>query len=382
VPKQLQSRQVIVLLAPTTPERRGSLDQPLAQAYDLSQVGAFPLLSLGVQCLVFQIPEGRAVDEVMARLAADPRVALVQPNQVFQGLHAAHNDPYATLQYGARAIRADLAHRWATGQGVKVAVVDTGVDTKHPDLHGRIIRTINFVEGGERTFARDSHGTAVAGVIAATADNKVGIFGIAPQADIVAVKACWQPAPGTHAAMCSSWTLAKAIDFTILVGAQLLNLSLTGPPDPLLARLLAKAVAGGITVVAAALEEGEQAPGFPASLEAVIAVVASDPQGRVRGAAGMKRTPLLAAPGIEILTTAPRQAYDFLSGSSLAAAHVSGIAALLLEVEPRLSPAQVDALLRASTQPIEMASGTPQAAIGLVDACTAVERLLGQPACP
>lgn len=188
VPKQLQSRQVIVILAATTPERRGSLDQPIAQAYDLSQVGAFPLLSLGVQCLVFQIPEGRAVDEVMARLAADPRVALVQPNQVFQGLHAAHNDPYATLQYGARAIRADLAHRWATGHGVKVAVVDTGVDTKHPDLHGRIIRTINFVEGGERTFARDSHGTAVAGVIAATADYEVGIFGIAPQADIVVAR--------------------------------------------------------------------------------------------------------------------------------------------------------------------------------------------------
>lgn len=134
---------------------------------------------------------------------------------------------------------ADLAHRWATGQGVKVAVVGTGVDTKHPDLHGRIIRTINFVEGGERTFARDSHGIAVAGVIAATADNEVGIFGIAPQADIVVVKACWQPAPGTQEAVCSSWTLAKAIDFTILVRAQILNLSLAGPPDPLLARFLA-----------------------------------------------------------------------------------------------------------------------------------------------
>jgi hypothetical protein len=102
VPKQLQSRQVIVILVPTTPERWSSLDQPIAQAYDLSQVGVFPLLSLGVQCRVFQIPEGRAVDEVMARLAADPRVALVQPKQVFQALHAAHNDPYAALQYGAR----------------------------------------------------------------------------------------------------------------------------------------------------------------------------------------------------------------------------------------------------------------------------------------
>jgi subtilisin family serine protease len=95
----------------------------------------------------------------------------------------------------------------------------------------------------------------------------------------------------------------------------------------------------------------------------------------------MTPRPLLAAPGIDILTTMPRQAYDFMSGSSLAAAHVSGIAALLLEVEPRLRPLQLHDLLRATAQPSQGASHTGPATVGLVNACTALERLLGRPAC-
>src|SRR5438132_5856961 len=189
VPKQLQTRQVIVTLAPDTPERWASLTQALASEYSLSQVGAFPLASLGIQCVVFQVPAERAVADLVARLAADPRVEAVQLNQVFQGLGSIHNDPYATLQYGAQTIRADLAHRRATGKGVKVAVVDTGVETNHPDLRGRVVATANFVEGGEQTFDQDSHGTAVAGVIAARADNGIGIFGIAPEAELIALKA-------------------------------------------------------------------------------------------------------------------------------------------------------------------------------------------------
>jgi subtilisin family serine protease len=378
----LQSRQVIVTLPPAAPERWAGLTHSIAQAYNLPLVGAFPLTSLGIQCLVFQIPAEQAIEDVIARLAADPQVESVQPNQVFQGLSMVYNDPYAALQYGARSIRVDMAHRWATGRGVTVAVVDTGVETGHPDLHGRIVKTANFVDGGEQTFAQDSHGTAVVGVIAARANNDQGIFGIAPEADIVAVKACWQRAPGTREAVCSSWTLAKAIDFTILTGVQVLNMSLTGPRDALLERLIRKAIDNGISVVTAALAEGELTPGFPASLETVIAVLASDPNGWVRHAAPMKVRPLLAAPGIDILTTVPRQAYDFMSGSSLAAAHVSGLVALLLEREPRLAPTQVHEILRITAQPGKIAGHLSSSTVGLVDACTALEKLLGQPACP
>ena len=86
MPKQLQTRQVIVTLAPATPEHWASLTRALAHEYNLSQVGAFPLSSLGIQCIVFQVPAERAVEGIVVQLAADQRVEAVQLNQVFQGL--------------------------------------------------------------------------------------------------------------------------------------------------------------------------------------------------------------------------------------------------------------------------------------------------------
>jgi subtilisin family serine protease len=374
LPRQLQARQVIVTLAPAAPEVWATLAKELSGEYGLDQVGAFPLTSLGVQCVVFQLSENRPLDDVLAELTADPRVESVQQNQFFQGLGALAGDPYGSLQYGARAVHADRAHAWETGRGVRIAIVDTGIDTNHPDLVDRVVKTVNFVEGGEKTFTTDQHGTAVAGVIGARADNGIGIYGIAPDADLLAVKACWHRGSGGLEAWCSSWTLAKAIDFAIVERVRVLNLSLSGPADPLLGRLIAKAVEEqSITVVAAVMEGGDPALSFPSSLSTVIAVVASDAQGNVRARVG-KHPAALAAPGIEVLTTVPHGAYNFLSGSSFAAAHVSGIVALLLEANPRLSPQQVKEVLVDSGRPVK--TNDPEAAsIRHVDACEALRRV-------
>ena len=377
LPRQLQARQVIVTLAPATPEVWAALAKELSGDYGLDQIGAFPLSSLGVQCVVFQVGENRPLDEVLAQLAADPRVESVQPNQVFQSLRALAGDPYASFQYGPRVVRADRAHAWVTGRGVRIAVIDTGVDTNHPDLTGRIVQTINFVEGGEKTFTADHHGTAVAGIIAARADDGVGIYGIAPDADVLAVKACWHRGPGIPEAWCSSWTLAKAIDFAIIERARVLNLSLSGPPDPLLSRLITKSVEEqGITVVAAVMEGRDPTLSFPSSLSTVIPVVASDSQGGVN-ARPAKHQALLAAPGVEVLTTVPQRAYNFLSGSSFAAAHVSGIVALLLEGNPQLLPSHVKEILFSTARPT-----SSKAATHIVDACAALQRLVPLASCP
>ena len=374
-PRQLQDRQLIVTLAPATPEVWATLAKELSGEYGLDQVGAFPLTSLGVQCVVFQVSENRPVDAVLAQLTVDPRVESVQQNQFFQGLGALAGDPYASLQYGPRAVHADRAHAWVTGRGVRVAVVDTGVDTNHPDLADRVVKTINFVEGGEKTFTSDYHGTAVAGVIGARADNGMGIYGIAPDADLLAVKACWHRRPGTSEAWCSSWTLAKAIDFAIVEHVRVLNLSLSGPPDPLLRRLIVKAISEqNITVVAAVMERGDPALSFPSSLSTVIAVVASDAQGSVRAQVSKEPAPL-AAPGIEVLTTVPNGAYDFLSGSSFATAHVSGIVALLLEGNPQLSPREVKDLLVDSGHPVN-GNDPETVSFRQVDACDALRRVV------
>lgn len=380
VPKQLQSRQVIVTLHDSTPEAWSTATQLLVARHGLRVVGNFPLSSIRVQCVVFQVPAEESLPAVIERLRADPLVESVQPNQVFQGLEAPGAGSYATLSYGARAIRADVAHRVSTGKGVRVALVDTGVDRDHPDLRGRVERIADFVEQGKSSFAGMRHGTAMAGVIAARDGDGLGISGIAPEAKLVSIKACWHPGEGGKA-LCSSWTLAKAIDLSINIAAQVLNLSLSGAPDPLLARLIARAHQRGMTIVAASAENGD-GPGFPASLKTVIAVLASDANGEVQLSAGKEQTLAIAAPGVDILTTTPQQGYDFLSGSSLAAAHVTGVVALLLEKKPRLSPSDLAKLLMTTAQHAPDNAQPSAHPIGIVDACAALGKLAGKPACP
>ncbi len=377
VPLQLEDRQIIVAVPLVTPGLRSEVQRRLARQYDLEAVGAFPLTSIDVHCMVFEVPPGRPMDRVVAELASHPGVELVQRNQRFEGLGEAA-DPYASFQHGAEAMHAPEAHRWVTGRGVRVAVVDTGVDTRHPDLAGRIVTARNFVQGGERSFREDVHGTAVAGVIAARARNGEGIYGIAPDSELVVAKACWPLAGSGDRALCSSWTLARAIDFALGAEIRVLNLSLAGPEDRLLRRLLAAGDEAGV-VVAAAAGRDARGPAFPASLGTVIAVAAYDVAGEQPEAPWGAGSGALAAPGHEILTTSPGAAYRFVSGSSLSTAHVSGGVALLLEQEPGLSPADVRELLGATARPEPGAEG---GGLRRVDVCAALHSLRPEASCP
>ncbi len=379
LPKQLQARQIIVTLAEGFLEHWAEVSKALSNEYGLRENGNFPLSSIRVQCVVYQIPEDRSLDDVVEQLRRDGRVDSVQPNVVFAGTLGSYSDPYAALEYGALAIRADRAHRVSTGKGVRIAVIDTGVDKEHPDLRGRIAKLANFVEGGEKSFAQDSHGTGIAGIIGARANDGVGIFGVAPEAELLAAKACWYPNTKSSSALCSSWTLAKALDFAITADSHIINMSLSGPADALLERLLQNAGKRGVIVVAAAAQDAE-APGFPASLNSVTPVIASNAKTEVRVPTWANGRLLLAAPGIEILTTAPRESYDFLSGSSLAAAHVTGVIALLLEQRPRLTQSDIWSLLTTTARPVAGPAGDVSA-IGLVDACAALSQLLGKVYC-
>ena len=379
-------RQVMITYPPGPPSLWARTTADLAQNYGLRTIYSWTMASLGEQCVVFEVPRDRSPQELVRRLASDPRVGSAQTVETFQVQGQAQgsqtqgsqaqgsNDPYAHLQHGSQAIRIDQAHRMATGKGVKIAMVDTGVDFDHPDLRGRVVKAQSFVDQGERTFTTDIHGTAVAGLIAASANNDVGIVGVAPGAEVYALKACWQQPPGSREAVCNSYTLVKAVDFAITQGVQVLNFSLAGPRDPLLGRLIGHALSRGIVVVAA--DGGAPSRDFPASYQGVIGILGSDDlRGGLTVPAGGKPLSTLAAPSVDILTTVPHGSYDFFSGSSLAAAQVSGIAALLLEKSPKLTPAQLAAIIHKTARTLSPST------IAQVDACAAVASLAGGGGC-
>lgn len=237
------------------------------------------------------------------------------------------------LQTAYNALNIGEWHKRATGQGIRIALIDTGVDLEHPDLKGQIDYSENLApEPGDHNLA-DMHGTAVAGVLSARPDNGIGIAGIAPAADVLALRACWPEQPNALAARCNSFTLALALNQAIRMNARIINLSLSGPEDPLLKMLIEKALAKNIIVIAA-VPGNPLAGGFPANIPGVIAVNQLDPD---RNADGNQ----IAAPGRDILTTLPHESYDFMTGSSFATSHVAGLAALLLQLHPDWRAAEI-----------------------------------------
>jgi hypothetical protein len=304
----------------------------LAKAHGLTEVSSWSIASLGWRCMLYRLQSEDAA-MVMAAVARDPRVRLVQPLQSFETYgRADYNDPYVGLQSGFQRIHAASAHRYTEGRGVTVAVIDTGVDAAHPDLAGTLAAQRDFVPTPAATGG-EKHGTEVAGVIAARARNGLGIVGVAPKAEVLALRACWPPKDGTSPSRCNSFTLALALGAAIDAHADVINLSLGGPADPLLSLLVEQALRRGAIVVGAVPPDGRMT-GFPIGVKGVWAVSESE-------ADLPSATEALRAPGKDVLTLEPGGHYGFASGSSLAAAHVSGAAALLRSLLPNASPAQL-----------------------------------------
>lgn len=288
----------------------------IARQHGLRLVTDWPMPILGISCFVMAVPEGRAPDAIAAEVSRDPAVSWAQPVNVYhvQGAPPAA-DPLQPAQPANRLWRLDDLHRASTGKGMTVAVIDSRIDVAHPDLAGQFRVARDFVEDG--SVRPEDHGTEVAGIIAAKAGNGIGIAGIAPGARLLALRACREA--GTSAT-CDSLSLAKALQFAIEQRADIINLSLSGPPDILLSRLLAIGLDRGATVVAA-YDRDRPDGGFPASQPGVLKV--SD-----RPVAGALPT-VYAAPGQDVPTTAPGGRWTLVDGSSFSAAHVSGLMALV-----------------------------------------------------
>ncbi len=312
----------------------------LAADYGLEKLSEWPMTAVGVHCVVYRVADNVSVTEAIERLSKDDRVEVVQNMHVFKTRATMGNDPYYKLQTNLQQMQINEVHGRTTGKDIVIGLIDTGVDLEHPDLTGQISRNQNFAEDISASFSTDIHGTAVAGVMVAKKDNAKGIIGVAPNAKLIALKACWPDKTSDIEAVCNSFTLAFAVNTAIKAGVNILNMSLTGPEDPILALLLKKAIAKGIIVVAADTGSGNSSENFPASLKGVISVRSINKS--------ITLAHSVSAPGDKVLTTLPHGTYDFISGSSIAAAEISGVIALLLELKPDLTGEQAQAILEKS----------------------------------
>lgn len=351
---------------PTSHARQ--LMQALESDYGLREITAWPIAPLHIHCAVLELSATANRESVLAALSHDRRIRLAQPLQTFATQTELYDDPYVGLQRGFQQMDVADAHAWSRGEGVKIAIIDTGADIQHPDLRGAVMQSGNFVDDDADQFRRDRHGTEIAGVIAAVANNREGIVGIAPGSRLLIFKACWQVRAGADAARCNSFTLAKALTAALDAHVQIVNLSLSGPQDGLLRDLIAEGQRRGILFVGAApanVALGEQFLQQDGVIE-----VASE------GTAGSPGAPLYA-PGRDILTLLPDGHYDFATGNSLATAHVTGAIALLLAKNPQMTSASVYQVLR------ETASHAPKDLGGTdsVDACAAVVAVVGHGLC-
>lgn len=328
---------------------RERLARTIAHDHGLRFVDGWPMPMIGVDCFIMAVPDGRSTAAAAEELSHDAKVSWAEPVQLFQaqGGDASHNDPLYPAQPAARSWDLADLHRLATGRGIKVAVIDSGIEANHPDLAGQVIVNRNFVVG--QSEVAEDHGTGVAGIIAAKSDNGIGIAGVAPGAKLLGLRACWQKGPTSESTVCDALSLAKALYFAVEQKADVINLSLSGPDDRLLRTLIDAALARG-SVVVGAYDSARPGGGFPASVHGVIAV--SDH--RFAG----PQTQVYIAPGRDVPTTEPGGRWFLVNGSSFSAAHVSGLAALVRQ--RRRSPG------------LTLVSDSPLG--GTIDACATLQR--------
>ena len=350
-------------------EKRLSLETELS--FELPSIGA----TVRVLRLAGRGPSAAGPAEAVGALQRDPAVRLAQPNFRYRVEAEPAADPYRKQQWALDRLGVEKIHERATGRGVTVAILDSFVNAKHDDFSRAVTESADFFRKSFGTV-KETHGTAMAGIVAARSRNGVAIAGIAPEATLISARVCGAM-PGEPIEVCSSEALARGLDLAIARKARVVNMSLAGPYDPLVARLAYRAIDAGMLLVAATGNDGLVGTvKYPAALDPVLAVTAIDREDRLYAKANQGARVDVAAPGVGIFTLAPLDV-EQTTGTSPAAAHVSGAAALLIQLRPELSPAAVRRLLQETARDLGSPGRDDQFGNGAIDLCRAVAKLTG-----
>ena len=250
---------------------------------------------------------------------------------IYRTFDVVPNDPELNEQYSLEMIQAFEAWSLSKGEGILIAVIDTGIDIHHEEFVGRIsplsYNAVTKQVGLEHVIDDEGHGTMVAGVIAANQDNNVGISGIAPLSELLVVKA---NIPGLG--QFRHEVIAEAIEYSVAQGAQIINLSLGGPfASPAMEEALEHARSQGVIVVASSGNYNSTFPVYPAFFASTISVGAVNENRERASFSSYNRNVDVTAPGDNIYTTMLDNNYGSISGTSFSAPYVAGTIALLLD---------------------------------------------------
>ncbi len=321
-----------------------------------------------------QVPVN-SLDAVEAALRRNPQIAFVEKNFVAQA-NLVPNDPNFANQWHLQKVSAPAAWDLTTGSSsVKVAVIDSGVDPSHPDLMNKLVPGYNFL-GGSTSDTHDvyGHGTAVAGVIGADTNSGIGVAGLGWNTSIMPLVVVSSSNIATYA------DIASAINYAADHGARVINMSLGGTTySSTLQSAVDYAWSKGVVVVAAAGNNSSSAGFYPAALNNVVAVSATESNDTLSSFSNYGSWIAVSAPGNYIYTTVNGGGYGNWQGTSFASPQVAALAALLFAKNPSLSNQQVVDLIKNNADDLGAAGFDTSFGWGRINAYRAVQAVQSTP---
>jgi len=310
-----------ILMAAELSQKGIALIGEISQKYNLGVIEMYDIKSLNLKVVIFQTRED--IFRLINSVAREDGVVLAQPNYIFRTM----SEPMSDMQNIYRVMNLKNLHERFRGKGVIVAVIDTGIDTQHRDLKERILSSENLFR--DSPYKPEIHGTAVAGVIGASI-NGFGIEGVAPESSIISLRACKQVSETSLEGECYSSSISRAIDMAIERKAKVVNMSFGSiSPDKLIVRLIEEGAKRGLIFVAPVGNMPRQEDlSFPASHPDVVAVAGFDDRGDPYPNQEIAKKARVLAPATNVLTTVPKDKHNFLSGTSISSAAVTGILAV------------------------------------------------------
>lgn len=319
---------------------------------------------------IIDLPGNMSEIAVQARLAHNPHLkfaeldGLVRPNLTT-------NDPYLGSEWHLAKIGATIAWDSATGTGVTIAILDTGVDVSHPDLADKIVPGWNFHNNTSNIADDYGHGTKVAGTAAASTNNGIGVAGVAAATRIMPIRISDSAGTGSWSAM------AQGLTYAADKGVRVANISfMVGGISTVQSAAQYMKSKGGLVFVSAG-NTGVAYSAAPSSSLIVVGATASDDT--VASFSTFGPYVSLSAPGVGIYTTAKGAAYGAVSGTSFASPTAAGVAALVMAANPGLSSTQVESLLFSTALDLGSAGKDAYYGNGRVDAAAAVKAALAMP---